>query len=106
MVIKEGCHYKMRVTFRVQHNIVLGLKISSSISRLGKKIKDEEMLGTYPPSNEFTAVDLPKNGWHEAPSGKVYRGDYKSKMRFTDDDGEEHLVFDWLMKISKKWGDE
>jgi hypothetical protein len=38
------------------------------------------MLGTYPPKNEFQAVDIPRQGWHEAPSGALARGEYKAKV--------------------------
>jgi len=105
MVIKEGASYKMRVTFRVQHNVVLGLQIKNSIySKVGAQLaKDVEMLGTYPPKNEFQAVDIPKQGWHEAPSGALARGEYKAKMKFCDDDGKEHLVFDYMIKIAKDY---
>jgi len=41
------------------------------------------MLGTYPPKNEFQAVDIPRQGWHEAPSGALARGEYKAKVRFS-----------------------
>jgi len=82
---------------------VLGLQIKNSIYALGgKKIADDvEMLGTYPPKNEFQAVEVPKNGWHEAPTGMLARGEYKAKMKFVDDDEKEHLVFEYTIKIAK-----
>ena len=102
MVIKEGCEYKMRVSFRVQHNVVLGFKILNTVSKMGKCIaKDTEMLGTYPPKNEFQAVDIPKNDWLEAPSGMMARGEYGAKMKFMDDDGNTHLEFEYVVKIAK-----
>jgi len=107
LVIKEGCHYKMRVSFRVQHNVVLGLQIINQIYRLGAKLaKDTEMLGTYPPKNEFQDVEIPKNGWHEAPKGGMARGDYKAKMKFIDDDSNVHLEFEYAIKIAKNFRDE
>lgn len=36
-LLKEGCHYKIRVTFRVQHDIVSGLKYVNSVYRKGIK---------------------------------------------------------------------
>lgn len=74
------------------------------MSKLGKKLDSStEMLGTYPPSNNFASVDLPRQGWVEAPSGAMLRGEYKSKIKFTDDDKAEHLVFEYTLKISKDW---
>eukprot|EP01121_Diplochlamys_sp_Union-15-3_P009639 TRINITY_DN262_c0_g1_i1.p1 TRINITY_DN262_c0_g1~~TRINITY_DN262_c0_g1_i1.p1 ORF type:complete len:220 (+),score=53.46 TRINITY_DN262_c0_g1_i1:85-660(+) len=106
LVIKEGCKYKMKVTFRVQHNVVLGLQIKNTISKLGKTLaKDTEMLGTYPPKNEFQAIEIPKHGFHEAPSGMLHRGEYSALMKFVDDDGKCHLQFDYTIKIAKDWND-
>jgi Rho GDP-dissociation inhibitor len=34
-VLKEGTHYKIRVTFRVQHDIVSGLKYVNTVYRKG-----------------------------------------------------------------------
>jgi len=107
--MKEGCQYKTRVTFRVQHNVVLGLQIQNAVYALAgaKKIaEDVEMLGTYPPKNEFQAVDLPKSGWNDCPSGHMYRGDYKAKMKFIDDDTKVHLLFEYTLKIAKDWDDD
>jgi len=130
LVIKEGCFFKFRcaiwglfarscqitflckkkkrVSFRVQHNVVLGLQIKNTVSsKLGVKLaEDTEMLGTYPPKNEFQAVDIPKHDWNEAPSGMLGRGEYKAHMKFVDDDGACHLDFEYLIKISKDWKDE
>jgi len=102
LIIKEGCQYRMRVTFRVQHNVVLGFKIENRIFKsLVEVAKDVEMLGTYPPRNDFQTVDIPKNDWHDAPSGMLQRGTYKAKMRFLDDDGNSHLDFEYAVKIAK-----
>lgn len=34
-LLKEGCHYKIKVTFRVQHDIVSGLKYVNAVYRKG-----------------------------------------------------------------------
>lgn len=82
IVVKEGAEFKIRVSFRVQHNVVLGLKICNSVSKLGKTLaKDEEMLGTYPPKNEFQMLEIPRLDWTEAPTGMMLRGDYKAKVK-------------------------
>jgi RHO protein GDP dissociation inhibitor len=36
-VLKEGCHYKIRVVFKVQHEIVSGLKYVNAVYRKGLK---------------------------------------------------------------------
>ena len=40
---------RMKVTFRVHNNVVLGLKVCSSVSTKLKLFKDEEVLGTFAP---------------------------------------------------------
>ncbi|KAH3743643.1 Rho GDP-dissociation inhibitor [Pelomyxa schiedti] len=106
MVVKEGSEFKIRVTFRVQHNVVLGLKILNNVSKLGKTVaSDEEMLGTYPPKNEYQTLELPRLDWNEAPSGMLLRGDYKSKMKFVDDDNKTHLKFAYILRISREWSE-
>jgi len=102
LIIKEGCEYKLRVSVRVQHNVVLGLKIINTVSKLGTTLsKDTEMLGTYPPKNDFQHIFIPDKGWAEAPTGFVARGEYSAKMKFTDDDAAKHLEFDYTIKIAK-----
>jgi len=105
LVIKEKAEYKFRVTFRVQHNVVLGLQMNNTVFSKIKEVKDHVMFGSYPPSNEFKSFDFPTDGWHEAPSGLALRGEYKARMQFTDDDGADHLTFDYCIKIAKDWKD-
>ena len=38
LVIKEGCQFRMKVTFRVQHKLVHGFKIRSTVKKLGSKV--------------------------------------------------------------------
>eukprot|EP00727_Mastigamoeba_balamuthi_P009857 m51a1_g5494 putative rho gdp-dissociation inhibitor (189) ;mRNA; r:337246-337996 len=106
LVVKEGTEFKIRVSFRVQHNVVLGLKILNNVSKMGKTVaKDEEMLGTYPPKNEFQSLEIPRLDWNEAPTGMLMRGEYKSRMRFVDDDDACHLDFEYILKIAKEWNE-
>jgi len=39
-VLKENCKYKLRVTFKVQHEIVTGLKYINTVSRKGVRVAD------------------------------------------------------------------
>jgi len=104
MVIKEGCAYRLKVVFRVQHNVVLGLRIINEVKKLGKTLsKDSEMLGTYPPKHTFQSVGIPDKDWAEAPSGMLARGEYGAKMKFTDDDNANHLEFEYAIKIAKDY---
>ena len=43
--IKEGARYRMKITFRVQHQVLSGLKYLQSVKRKGIRVgKDEEMI--------------------------------------------------------------
>jgi len=102
--LKEGCNYKIRVTFKVQHQIVSGLKYVNTVFRKGVRVaKEEEMLGSFGPQAKPHEVTFPRHGWEEAPSGMLARGDYKAKSKFIDDDKQEHLSYDYCFCIKKDW---
>ena len=47
-VLMESCKYKIEVTFRVQHDIVSGLKYTNSVYRKGVRVdKSSTMLGSF-----------------------------------------------------------
>lgn len=57
-------------------------RIVSVVKKLGKELsKDTEMLGSYPPKNEFASVDIGGGEYMEAPTGMLARGEYKAEMR-------------------------
>ncbi|KAI8909428.1 hypothetical protein PhCBS80983_g00713 [Powellomyces hirtus] len=101
MTIKEGVEYRLKVTFKVQHDVVSGLKYLHVVKRKGIRVdKMEEMLGSYGPANEpYEKKFLTE----EAPSGLLARGHYEVKSRFIDDDGTSHLEWAWSFDIKKEW---
>ncbi|ELR24764.1 rho guanine dissociation factor isoform 2, putative [Acanthamoeba castellanii str. Neff] len=102
--LKEKCEYKIEVAFRVQHEIVAGLKFINLVFRKGVRVaKEEEMLGSFPPQGEAHVVVFPRHGWEEAPSGMLARGNYKGKHKFVDDDGQCHLEYEYTFAIKKDW---
>jgi hypothetical protein len=55
-IIKEGSKYRTKATFKVQHEILTGLKYIQLVKRKGIRVgKDQEMLGSYAPNT----VDKP-----------------------------------------------
>jgi len=103
-VLKENCHYKIRVTFKVQHNIVSGLKYVNQVYRKGLPVaKDNQMLGSFAPQAQPYQVTFPRHGWEEAPSGFISRGSYTAKSKFVDDDGETHLEYEYAFDIKSDW---
>ncbi|KAK1236693.1 rho GDP dissociation inhibitor [Marasmius sp. AFHP31] len=104
VVIKEGVEYNVRITFRVNHSVVSGIRFIQVVKRAGIKVdKLEQMLGSYGPSpdGQFYTKDFESE---ESPSGMLARsGTYDVKSRVVDDDGEVYADFEWHFKLAKEW---
>ncbi|KAI8828305.1 immunoglobulin E-set [Chytridium lagenaria] len=101
LTIKEGVEYRLKVRFRVNHDVVSGLKYLHAVKRGGIRMdKMEEMLGSYGPSPDSYEK---KFALEESPSGMIARGHYSVKSRFVDDDGNVHLEWAWSFDIKKEW---
>ncbi|OAJ37291.1 hypothetical protein, variant 2 [Batrachochytrium dendrobatidis JEL423] len=101
LTIKEGVEYRLKVTFKIQHDVVSGLKYLHVVKRGPLRVdKTEEMVGSYGPSAEpYTK----KFTLEEAPSGMLARGQYTVRSRFVDDDNQAHLEWTWTFSIKKDW---
>jgi Rho GDP-dissociation inhibitor len=62
--------------------------------------KMTQMVGSYAPKLELQSFITPVE---DAPSGMLYRGQYTVHSLFTDDDGHEHLKWEWSFEIKKDW---
>ena len=102
-IIKEGAQFRMKVQFRVQHNVLSGLKYLQKISKMGISNKSEEMIGSYSPNTEDKPIHEKKFESDTAPSGMIARGKYSATSKFVDDDGQTHLAFDWTFEVKKDW---
>ncbi len=103
-VLKEGCQYKKKFAFRVQHEIVSGLNCRTVVKKKGIRVlKEENMIGSFAPQEQPYEMVLPRNEWIDAPHGMIARGKYSLRTEFIDDDKVVHLSFDWSMKIDKDW---
>ena len=60
--------------------------------------KSNYMVGSYGPKNEVQEYVTPSE---DAPSGMLSRGTYTVKSKFTDDDKNVYLEWEWTMKIGK-----
>ncbi|GCB72226.1 rho GDP-dissociation inhibitor 1 [Scyliorhinus torazame] len=100
-VLKEGVEYKIKISFRVNKEIVSGLKYVQATSRKGIQIdKTEYMVGSYGPSDSEHMYVTPQE---EAPKGMLARGSYVIRSLFTDDDQQKHLSWEWQLNITKNW---
>uniref|UniRef100_A0A3Q3X317 Rho GDP-dissociation inhibitor 1 n=1 Tax=Mola mola TaxID=94237 RepID=A0A3Q3X317_MOLML len=104
-VLKEGVEYRIKINFKVNKDIVAGLKYIQFTARKGVKVdKTDYMVGSYGPrpSEEYEFL----TPMEEAPKGLIARGNYTIKSKFTDDDKHEHLSWEWILSIKKDWDKE
>ncbi|XP_018419902.1 PREDICTED: rho GDP-dissociation inhibitor 2 isoform X2 [Nanorana parkeri] len=102
-VLKEGCEYRVKISFKVCKEIVSGLKYVQHTYRTGVKVaKATFMVGSYGPRAEEYEFLTPLE---EAPKGMLSRGTYHNKSFFTDDDNHNHLTWEWNLSIRKEWDD-
>ncbi|KNA06565.1 hypothetical protein SOVF_179840 [Spinacia oleracea] len=99
--LKEGSRYKLRFTFQVNNNIVLGLKYANTVWKTGMKVdKTKEMLGTFSPQPESYTHEMPEE---TTPSGYFARGSYTARTKFLDDDNKCYLEINYTFDIRKDW---
>jgi len=104
VTIKEGVEYHVRITFKVNHSIITGLRYIQAVKRAGIKVDGlEQMLGSYAPSPDgspYTKDFEPE----ESPSGMLARsGTYHVRSRVLDDDKEIYVDFSWAFTLAKEW---
>ncbi|XP_053194226.1 rho GDP-dissociation inhibitor 1 [Scomber japonicus] len=103
-VLKEGVEYRIKINFKVNREIVSGLKYTQQSFRKGVKVdKSDYMVGSYGPRPDEEYEFL--TTMEEAPKGMLARGTYNIKSKFTDDDKHDHLSWDWSLTIKKEWKD-
>lgn len=100
--IKEKAVYEVQIKYRVQHEIITGLKYLHSVKKAGIRVeKLEEPLGSYAPNTKEKPFYQLSLGAVEAPSGFIARGSYSAVTKFVDDDLTVHLSFPWSFQIVK-----
>ncbi|KAF5369752.1 hypothetical protein D9758_001194 [Tetrapyrgos nigripes] len=104
IIIKEGVEYNVRITFKVNHSIISGVRYIQVVKRAGLKVdKLEQMLGSYGPHPKGEAY-FKNFDPEESPSGMLARsGNYTVKSRVIDDDGNIYADFEWVFKLAKEW---
>ena len=101
--IKEGAQFRMKAKFRVQHDVLSGLKYVQVVKKLGMSNKTQEMIGSFSPNTTEKPEYEAKFETETAPSGMIARGHYNASSKFVDDDGVTHLKFEWSFDIKKDW---
>ncbi|XP_034567111.1 rho GDP-dissociation inhibitor 3 [Notolabrus celidotus] len=101
LVLKEGVTYRLKIDFKVNREIVSGLRYHHVTSRKGLILdKVSQMVGSYGPKVEECEF---VSAAEEAPLGLMSRGHYQVKSCFTDDDKIVYLAWDWSFDIKKDW---
>jgi len=104
IVLKEGCEYSIRVSFKVQHEIISGLTCRyKTLRRQIPQRKGTEMLGSFAPQVDEHHIVLPKQGWDIAPTGMINRDLYTTKVAFVDDDKNILKKYKFSFEIKKNW---
>ncbi|KDP30853.1 hypothetical protein JCGZ_13796 [Jatropha curcas] len=99
--LKEGSNYNLMFTFKVNNNIVSGLKYFNTVWKTGVKVDSaKEMLGTFSPQAEPYTHVMPEE---TTPSGMFARGTYSAKSKFLDDDNKCYLEINYTFDIRKEW---
>uniref|UniRef100_A0A7S2F4P2 Rho GDP-dissociation inhibitor n=2 Tax=Octactis speculum TaxID=3111310 RepID=A0A7S2F4P2_9STRA len=102
MHLKQGSNYKFRVSFKVQHEIVTGLKFTTKVSKMGVNMSNDNIvLGSYAPQSDTHNFEFPRNDWLETPSGMMARGNYTAKCQFSDGNNVQHIDYSYPVKIIK-----
>ena len=103
LTIKEGAKYKFKLSFKVQHDIVSGIKFVNKIKKVMFSDTDELVIGSYPPSSTPHIFEFPRFNYIEAPSGMMYRGTYTVKNKFISSDKVTHLEYSYELRVTKTW---
>ncbi|KAK9084702.1 hypothetical protein Sjap_025113 [Stephania japonica] len=77
--LKEGSRYSLKFTFKVNNNIVSGLRYTNQVWKTGVKVDNtKEMLGVFSPQSEPYTHQMPEE---TTPSGIFARGSYSAKTK-------------------------
>lgn len=100
-ILKDGSRYRLKFSFTVSNNIVLGLRYRNTVWKTGVRVENTKvMLGTFSPQKEPYAYELEEE---TTPSGIFARGSYSAKTKFVDDDGKCYLDISYYFEIRKEW---
>jgi Rho GDP-dissociation inhibitor len=74
IALKEGCKYKFKLSFVVQHEIIAGIKFLNTVRKAIFSNTEDIMIGSFAPSSNAHSFEFPKFNYLEAPSGMLFRG--------------------------------
>jgi len=99
--IKQDTTFDIHLEVLVSFDVLVGLRYNHLIKKMGIKMDEtSEIIGSYAPKSEKQTLKI--RHLH-TPSGILGRGQYQVNSALTDDDGTEHLSWDWTLKVCKNW---
>ncbi|KAF2396701.1 Rho GDP-dissociation inhibitor 2 [Trichodelitschia bisporula] len=101
--IKENAQFHLKIKFKVQHQILSGLKLIQKFTRMGLSHGQQEMIGSYAPNTADKPFYEVSFAEQDAPGGLMGRGKYNATAKFVDDDKVQHLMFEWSFEVKKDW---
>ncbi|XP_077591158.1 rho GDP-dissociation inhibitor 2-like isoform X1 [Stigmatopora nigra] len=97
--LQEGVKYRLKLHFKVNKEIVSGLKYHHVGFRKGvKMVKVSYMMGSFSPCENEHEFVFPAD---ETPQGLLSRGLYQMESHFTDDDKNIYSAWEWNLEIQK-----
>ncbi|KAL6743663.1 hypothetical protein Aduo_016680 [Ancylostoma duodenale] len=94
--VKERQQYRMRLSFFITAD-ANNLKYIQKVSRFRVNVtKKVFTIGSYTLSNTLQSFVLPPE---IAPEGLFHRGKHKVKSQILDENGREHISWQWTLKI-------
>ncbi|CAF89721.1 unnamed protein product, partial [Tetraodon nigroviridis] len=100
-VMREGATFRLKIDFKVNREIISGLRYHHVVQRNGVKVNRKTyMVGSYGPKPEVQEFESPPD---EAPKGMLSRGRYLITSRVIDDDKITHLAWEWNLDVKKSW---
>ncbi|TWW69591.1 rho GDP-dissociation inhibitor 2-like [Takifugu flavidus] len=101
LVMKEGATFRLKIYFKVNREIISGLRYHHVMKRQGISVgKKSYMIGSYGPKLEVQEFESPTD---EAPKGLMSLGRYLIRSRVIDDDKNVHLQWEWNLDVKKSW---
>ncbi|XP_068193313.1 rho GDP-dissociation inhibitor 3 [Antennarius striatus] len=97
--LNEGVTYRIKINFKVNREIVSGLRYHHEIKRRGITVaKTSYMVGSYGPKKEEHEFLSPSD---EAPAGMLFRGIYDVQSTMRDDDRNVLKTWGWQFNVGK-----
>ncbi len=99
--MQEGCGYRFQISFRVNHELVEGLRFLNATRGTLAAQKEELVIGSYAPCSAPHVFTFPRRGFNECPKGMLFRGKYTCTDAFVDSNGFKHLEYSYALTITK-----